>query len=289
VFDFDADLASTKRGARAREQRTSLDALYGSWDAKPTSLERALTLVEDVAKAELERETNLNTRATAVASVAGVIIALSGAVARTVFGAETWTDMTKLLAVALFVVAVFCLTLSIFFTVIKVLRPTRGPRTKNFLGETLVGIWNDGRAAELLRADPNRLLLLRFDRTMRTLPEWHVRNRLKARWLRRAWVFLAYGVLAIAIASVFVVGETLGIPPEQTDGITTKIEWRQIGGFVVALCVLTILALGFDWVGAKRADDPKKEKELELAPADEAIDKLVAVLNRPVGRSGMGV
>jgi hypothetical protein len=272
VFDFDADLTRTKRLARSREVRTPLLDIEGEANVDERTLERALALVEDVAKSELDRETNLNARATAVATVAGVIIALSGAFAKTVFDTPLWTDVTKLIAMALFVVAMFCLTLSIYFTVTRVLRPARGPRTKSFLGETLVDLWNDGRALDLLSADADRLSLVRFDRRIRTLPEWHVRNRQKARWIRRAWMFLAYGTIAIATASVIVVGELLGIPPDDPDGITTKVAWWHIGGFLVGLSGLAWAMLEYDLVGAGRGS-PDQPTVADLV---EALDELRA-------------
>jgi hypothetical protein len=255
VFDFDRDLTRTKTRARQRELNTDRVEVFGSADVDPRSLKRALALVEDVAESEFDRETNLNARATAVASVAGVIIALSAAFAKTVYGATDWTDVTKLIAMALFIVAMFCLTLSIFFTVTRVLRPSRGPRTKSFLGETIVELWNDGVAHDLVRADADQLLLVRFDRTVRTLPEWHIRNRLKARWIRRAWMFLAYGIVAIASASVFVVGELLDIPPTDENGVATDVAWWHVAVFLALLAVLAGAALKFDWVRAGRAGD----------------------------------
>ena len=123
----------------------------------------------------------------------------------------TWDDLTKLTAVALFGVALFCLTLSICFTVLKVLRPTRGPRTKHFLGETVADIWAAATCVSCWPPPGTSCGYCASIAQSGTVPEWHVRNRQKARWLRRAWVFLALGVVAIAIASVFVVTHTLGI------------------------------------------------------------------------------
>ena len=181
----------------------------------------------------------------------------------------TWDDWTKLTAVALFGVALFCLTLSICFTVLKVLRPTRGPRTKHFLGETVADIWGRGDVRELLAATGHELRLLRFDRAIRTVPEWHVRNRQKARWLRRAWVFLALGVVAIAIASVFVVTHTLGIEHDRGDIARDINEWHVLA-FIVLLGILAALAVGFDWIRAGRGD-PDEDRDLaELVVAAAA-------------------
>jgi hypothetical protein len=252
VRRLDDDLKRKVEQFQARERTSDLDAIYRSPDFDPKNLEPALALLEDVAKSEVDRETNLNARATAVAGVASVIVALSGAVAKNVF-VETWDDWTKLMAVALFGVALLCLTLSICFTVLKVLRPTRGPRTKHFLGETVADMWRRGDVRGLLAANEHELRLLRFDRAIRTVPEWHVRNRQKARWLRRAWVFLALGVLAIAIASVFVVTHTLGIEHKKGDIAKDINEWHVLG-FIAALGVLAALAVGFDWIRAGRGD-----------------------------------
>jgi len=141
---------------------------------------RTVAFVGDVAKAEQERETNLNARGAAVATVAGLIVSVSSVVAKSVLAIKDWSDWTKIVAVTLFVLALFAVVMAMVIAVGFVLRPRRGPTTKNFLGETLVELWLTEHAAELVRANKDRLSLLFLDRSMRTLPEWHFRNREKA-------------------------------------------------------------------------------------------------------------
>ena len=114
---LDHDLKDKARRLQKWEKNYDVKEIFALTDLDEDSVEEALALVEDVAKAEVDRETNLNTRATAVASVASVIVALPGAVAKTVFESETWIDWMEVAAVGLFGLALFSLTLSISFTV----------------------------------------------------------------------------------------------------------------------------------------------------------------------------
>ncbi|HET8755669.1 MAG TPA: hypothetical protein VFM58_06660 [Solirubrobacteraceae bacterium] len=258
---LDHDLKDKARRLQDWEKAHGVQEIFALPDLDVENIQEALSLVQDVARAEVDRETNLNARATAVAGVASVIVALSGAVARTLFETETWVDWTKVAAVGLFGLALFSLTLSISFTVLNVLRPTRGARTKHFLGATVVDLGAQAGPGKLLQADPTRVQLLRFDRAIRTVPAWHVRNRRKARWLRRAWVFLDIGVVAIAVASVFVVAHTLDIVHH--GDLATKINEWWILGYIGALGLLAALAVGTDVIRAGRPV-PEDDKEIEL-------------------------
>lgn len=234
---------------------------------KSDDIARTVDFVGEVAKAEQERETNLNTRAAAVATVAGLIVTVSTAVAKSVFEITEWTDWTKIAAVALFLAALFAVATAMVIAVVAVLRPKRGPRTKNFLGETLVDLWLGEYAANLVRADKDRLNLLSLDRSMRTLPEWHFRNRGKARWLRRSWMFLTAGIVLIAVAAVLALARILGITTPEGGGPAEDLTWGWIGVMIGGIGIIAWMAIRFDWLGAARSvqeDESVRKMELEL-------------------------
>ena len=272
----DGDLKQKEEEARQCDER-----LYNRSGFDENSIQRALELVLDVGKAEQDRETNLNTRGAAVASVAGIIVSVSGAVAKSVFQPADWTDWTKIAAVALFIGALFSVATAMVMAVFGVLRPKRGHRTKNFLGDMLMTLWTGKHAAKFVQADKDRLSLVYLDRCMSTLPEWHLRNREKARWLRRAWVFLAIGIVCVAIAAVFVLGQALGLTEHQKNGPATKLSWWHIGGMLLCAAVITWALLKFDWVGAGRRHDDNE------SPSGGEVSEIVGCLHlSPLARHG---
>ena len=257
---IDRDLRRKEAAAQACDHQ-----LFNREYLEPGSISRALTLAEQVGQAELDRETNLNTRGAAVATVAGLIVTVSGAVAKSVFAPnDEWTDWTKIAALVLFIAAVFAVTASMCMAVLSVLRPKRGATTKNFLGDTLTGLWIHGHD-ELLNADADRVNLLCLDRAMRTVPEWRIRNRSKSRWLRRAWLFLLFGVILISLAAVVLLLHLLDIPARGgSDGPANDIEAWMIAAFLALLPVLTWVSIRLDWpLFARRADKSNEADEIE--------------------------
>ena len=257
---IDPDLRKKEAAAQACDHR-----LFDREHLKPASIERALKLADQVGQAELDRETNLNTRGAAVATVAGLIVTFSGAVAKSVFAPNpVWTDWTKVATLVLFVAAVFAVTASMCMSVLVVLRPKRGATTKNFLGDTLTGLWIHGHD-ELLNADADRVNLLSLDRAMRTVPEWHIRNRSKSRWLRRAWLFLLFGVILISLAAIVLLLHLLDIPaPGGPDGPANDIEEWRIAAFLALLPMLSWAAIRSDFpLFARRADNSNEADEIE--------------------------
>lgn len=276
----DYDLKRAERRARYLA-RSALDRedlrAYDRDGLKSDDIARTVGFLGEVAAAEQERETNLNTRGAAVATVAGLIVTLSSAVAKSVFGIADWSDWTKIAAVALFLAALFAVATAMVIAVVAVLCPKRGPRTKNFLGETLVDLWLGEHAANLVRADKDRLNLLSLDRSMRTLPEWHLRNRGKARWLRRSWMFLTAGIVLIAVAAVLVLARMLSVTAPQAGGPAEQLTWGWIGVMIGGAAIIAWMAIRFDWLGAGRGvqDDEavRESKELKLI-----AEKLVSPL-----------
>ena len=275
-FWVDADLAKAQRSAhelaRRALDRSDLRA-YDHDDLKSENIAQTVGFVNEVAKAEQERETNLNTRGAAVAAVAGLIVTVSSAVAKPVFDVADWSDWTKIAAVALFLAALFAVAAAMVISVVAVLRPKRGPRTKNFLGETLVDLWLGQHAASLVRADKDRLNLLAIDRSMRTLPEWHFRNRGKARWLRRAWMLLSVGIVLTALVAVLVLAHVLDITEQKAGGPAEDLTWGWIGVMVAGTGLAAWLALHFDWLGAGRS-------EQDIAQAEQDRDELARIAEK---------
>lgn len=258
----DRELKSKLTDARAHDEQ-----IFGRTDLKPESITRTLELAEQVSQQEQDRETNLNTRGAAVATVAGLVVTVSGAVTKSLFTQRPeWTDWTKIVTLGLFVAALFLVASSMFMAVVWVLRPGRGARTRNYLGETLMGLWVHEREG-LLKANKDRTDLLCLDRALRTVPEWHIRNRQKARWLRRSWMFLLGGVLLIALAAVFLLVHLLGIQGSAgPEGPATKIPtWWELGLFVLLLACLA-------W-GALKSDFPLFAARREEQPADDAAER----------------
>jgi hypothetical protein len=141
---------------------------------------------------------------------------------------------------------------------------------RTVLGETLVRLWTGEHAADLVHADKDRLNLLSLDRSMRTLPEWHFRNREKARWLRRSWMFLTVGIVLIAVAAVLVLARTLNVTPPEDHGPANDLTWGWIGAMIGVSALLAGIAVSFDWLGAGRAVDPRNENEREAERLESA-------------------
>jgi hypothetical protein len=99
----DRDLAEGERDARQREcgrgEQLLLEHSEVMTDGNRGNVKAALELAESVAKAETERETNLNTRGAAVATVAGIIVSIATALAKPVFTtSEAWEVTARRLA-----------------------------------------------------------------------------------------------------------------------------------------------------------------------------------------------
>jgi hypothetical protein len=176
-------------------------------DLRQRNLKSVVGVLHDVARTEFDREMNLNTRGTAVAAVAGLIATASGAVGKSVF--ET-TDASEpgLATIGLFLIGLVAVVAAMAMAVMGVLRPKKAPTRRMFFTDTLVGIWRSRNRSMLSVAEEDLDALL-GDRLLQTIALWSVRNREKARWLRRAWLFLALGVLLISVAGLLVVSATL--------------------------------------------------------------------------------
>jgi FtsH-binding integral membrane protein len=264
-FWVDADLTRAQREAHDLAMRALDRPEFRAYDRDGLNSEdiaQTVGFVTEVAKAEQDRETNLNTRGAAVATVAGLIVPVSSAVAKPVFDVADWSDWTKIAAVSLFLAALFVVTAAMVIAVVAVLRPKRGPRTKNFLGETLVNLWRNQYAASFVRADKDRLNLLAVDRSMRTLPEWHFRNRGKARWLRRAWMLLTIGIVLTALVALLVLARVLGVTAvPKAGGPAEDLTWGWLVVMIAGTAVLTWIALHFDWLGAGRSEQDASQAE----------------------------
>jgi hypothetical protein len=288
----DAELRRKEDAAK----RSELTPVFDRGKVDQGTLARLLEILIDASKAEQDRESNLNTRAAVVATVAGLIVAVSGGVAKSVFEPKGWTDWTRWATTGLFVAALFVVAVAMVIAVFCVLRPAPGahtsgkdedrcpPGTKNFLGETLVELRRLGFQDKLLEADRDRLDLMFVDRCLRTLPEWHFRNRLKARWLRRSWVFLAVGIVLIAGAAFFLLAHLVGATGSLTEDPSTELPLWFLLAVVAGCALLSFAAIHWDWVRAGGRETMAESKLLE-----DEIEELVGFLpNSPLPRSQRG-
>jgi hypothetical protein len=249
----DAPLLELERAAEVAEA----PLLVSAPNVEIKAVERSVAILREVAKAESDRETNLNGRGTAVATVAGLIVSLAAALAKPIFGDTKWTDDTKPVAAFFFALGLPVVAAAMLAAVFMVLRPQRGGRTKNFVAETVVDLWKqDPRVFAETGEKP--LALLELDRALRTLPAWHYRNRYKARWLRRAYGLLAYGTLFLGVAGVLALAHYSGSD-----------LWISLVA-VAAGAVFALFALRYDWLGAV----PKGREEI----AEHAPDVVAAAL-----------
>lgn len=93
----------------------------------------------------------------------------------------------------MFLLAIVAVTAAMLVAVLFVLRPLRGPSTKMFPSEQMIGLWE---ADDPLTDEAIHHTYVAS--SLSTLSDWHFRSRLKARWLRRAYVLLGAGILLIA-------------------------------------------------------------------------------------------
>jgi hypothetical protein len=247
VVWVDGDLSRREAAAvAAMKQRVDLAP-----DPDPAKLEKVDELLRDVAKTEFERETNLNSRATAVAAVAGLIVTASGAIAQSLFRPAGWSDDMKLAIVVLFLSGLVSLGAGMAIAVVAVLKPKQAPMRRVFFTDTVLSLWIERGRTEILAANADRLQLLYVDRLLRTITWWSVRNRSKARWLRRAWMFLAGGIVLVGVAGVLVLAERL-------DYSVARVF--LIIGIALAL-VWLVLRLDLIRASRKRVEVEREEKE----------------------------
>jgi hypothetical protein len=206
--------------------------------------------LREVVNMEFDREANLNGRAAAVAGVAGLIVTASGAVGKSIFE-EDVERYAKLAAVVLFLVGLVAVAAAMFMVVLMVLWPKQAPTRRIFVTDTLMGLWIQKGRSAIADAELDRLNLLVIDRLLRMVAHWSVRNRQKARWLRRAWMSLALGILLIGGAGIVVVSTVLGY------------SLHEIFAIVAAALVLVWLVLKLDPIRAARKPDELNTEEME--------------------------
>jgi hypothetical protein len=288
----DDDLSKARdRASEVERDRTLLLKQYTvvARDNHP-NVKAALELANAIAAAEADRETNLNTRAAAVASVAALIVSISAAVAKAVFATQSsWTETTRDVTAVLFLATLVFVASAMVMAVVGVLRPKRGQRTKNAIGEAFVNVCGQmgdkdkkGGDEALAAGVHKRIEVFWLDRLLRAIPEWHYRNRSKARWLRRAWMFLMLGTLLIGSASVTVLAKLrLPADDEKVKAVQPPLTlWTTIGVIALVLVVVWLL-LKFDLVGAGRRPwgcSAKVEEEKERKHADEEAALIVDLL-----------
>src|SRR5262249_22223966 len=234
----DGDLADAEydamKCADTRENRLLLEDDYLVADANRNNIPAALKLAESVAKAETERETNLNTRGAAVATVAGLIVPIATALASPVFTSpdKHWAGPTRTVAEYFFLIALVSVARAMVMAVVGVLRPGRGGQTKNAVSEALVNVWClPGGDTRLAWATDRKIAVFQLDRLLRAIPTWHYRNRSKARWLRRAWIFVMIGIIFIASAGVIFITKL-------SVGVNWKATVSVIAGSLIAIWLL---------------------------------------------------
>jgi hypothetical protein len=206
----DETVLSTRRPGMRRLLDAAIGERFSTTEDLP-ALQPLVELLRDVARTEFDRETNLNTRAAAVAAVAGLIVTASGAVGKAVFDAteETLTATEKEVSVWLMVVGLVALVAAMVTVVMAVLRPKQAKTRQTFLTDALIDLWTSGHSSKIVCAQQDGLNEVVVDRLLRTTALWSVRNRQKARWLGRAWVLLSVGILLIGVAGLIVVSAEL--------------------------------------------------------------------------------
>jgi hypothetical protein len=224
------------------------------------ALDRLVATVGEVMKHESERETNLNARGAAVASVAGVIVALSSAIGKTLFEADTWSGGWQQSIVGLFLFALVIVAVAMVVVVVGVLRPKRGPAAEIFPAQRLSQLWMQDEVTAVLTDEQKDPRLLYVDSSLRTLPRWHYRNRIKARWLRRSYVLLTFGVALIGVTGLFVLSDETDFP--------------VLASLVIAAAAVFLAweAIENNWVGAvterEKGDDAEKPNSETIDPRD---------------------
>src|SRR5262249_20008804 len=78
----------------------------------------------------------------------------------------------------------------------------------------------------------------------------HYRNRLKARWLRRAWMFLMIGIILIGSAGVIFLTE-----------LSDETIWEEAVAVIVGSLIVIWLLIRFDLVFAGRRNQAGHEGE----------------------------
>ncbi len=264
--------------------------VYGDSGPDPENLQRALDVHIDASAAEQERGANLNTRAATVAAVTGIVVALTSAIAKPLFETKQWTDVTKIISLALFVAALFLVATAMGMVVWGVLRPKRGTTAKNFLSETLIYL-ADRDPTKVVNADKDRLNLVFLHCCMRTLPAWHLRNRRKAVWLRRSWVLLGTGTILLASLAVLVLAREAEIITPKEGGPAEDLTWWQPLAYIALLSVSTWIVVKADLLRARTPEDQRAHLDTDSIRDDQInseraraqeIDNIVAQLCDPL-------
>jgi hypothetical protein len=235
------------------------------------NVKAGLELAESVAKAETDRETNLNARGAAVAIVAGLILPIATALARPVFATPSndWAGASRKAAEYLFLAALVFVASALVMAVVGVLRPTRGGQRKYAVGETVVNVWRQERGhIALATAAEIQIAALRLDRLLRTIPPWHYRNRSKAQWLRRAWMFLMLGIILIGSAAVIFLAK-----------LSEEMTWEEPVVVIMVTLIVIWLLLRFDLVRAGSGGWRQGKQERERKDADEDAAGIVSLLD----------
>jgi hypothetical protein len=267
------DAAIERAVDAAIEDERAVDAAIGepfSATKDPPALQPVVELLRDVARTEFDRETNLNTRAAAVAAVAGLIVTASGAVGKAVFDAteETLTAAEKEVSVWLMVIGLVALVAAMVMVVMAVLRPKQAKTRQTFLTDALVDLWARGHSSLIVSAQQDGLNEVVVGRLLRTTALWSVRNRQKARWLGRAWVFLSVGILLIGVVGLIVVSAEL-------DYSLPYISAMVAAGFALVWLVIK---------GLYHAD--RRERNKERDRREDEVKRNARRLFAGAGRSG---
>ena len=240
-----------------KEAETAVEDAIAQREFSPAAapaLDTVVELLRDVAKTEFDRESNLNTRAAAVGAVAGLIVAASSAVGKSVFDQKELVGAEKDVAIGLMVIGLVAVVASMVMVVVVVLRPKQAKTRQTFLTDAIVDVWREPNGSStILGARKVALSQLVVDRLLRTIALWSVRNRQKSRWLGRAWVFLALGILLIGAAGVLVATAVLNYWIVTTIGMVA-------GGLLLVWGVLKLL---FHTGRKLETEKTKREEQLD--------------------------
>jgi hypothetical protein len=169
----------------------------GEYSSETTT--ELLNAIRDLIKEETDRGASLNTRGVAVVGFAGVIVSVSGAVAKSILDVDI-SGTQRHLALVLFSLALLAVIGATLIALLGVLR-VRDVESFSLQGEGGVKHWCSPEFSNQTPADMKTWLL---DGWIRILEQRRGQNDGKANWLRVAFFVLAAGALFGAASSAII-------------------------------------------------------------------------------------
>jgi hypothetical protein len=171
-------------------------------DLRPDTVEALLEIVWHLRDEERDRDQSFTVRGVGLAGFAGVILSLSNTVARPALQADL-SGALDAVSLALFIVAALALVAALGFTLFGVLLPREAislgsDEISRFISHEFVNAHKAMAQGREMRG------------LIRSLLRQRVRNDVKARWLRHAYVALSVGLLALALLGLTLAGMDAG-------------------------------------------------------------------------------